>query len=106
MRFLTAYVLLSILTLAVLFAVPAKAIEQEQDVKLMASAPATTDRLLSAPHTGSTICDLPDRTLVRFLKRANHGPHKFAKVEVLAGDCVGNQGFVPWLSLDPKPQIE
>lgn len=72
----------------------------------MASVPGGTGRLLTAPHTGKIICDLADTTPVLFFTQANHGPHKYARVEVLEGGCVGKQGYLSWGSLDPEPTAD
>ena len=69
-----------------------------------ASDPSATVPLLTAPHTGKNICDIADSTRVAFIKRADHGPHKFANVEVLDGDCAGQDGYVGWHYLDPEPR--
>lgn len=76
----------------------------EEAVKVKASSPDAEVNLLTAPHTGKTICALSDATPLTFFQRADHGPHKFAKVEVLAGDCAGKTGYISWFALDPKPK--
>jgi len=68
------------------------------------SAPSENVTLLSAPHVGKRLCDLPHASTVRFVERANHGPHKFAKVEVLERNCAGVVGYLAWSTLDPRPQ--
>ncbi len=94
---------LSGIIVAVLIGSPADARSKEQILRVKASDPAGTIGLLTAPQTGKKICDLPGSTPIKYFKRSNHGPHKFAKVEVLDGACAGKQGYVPWLSLDPEP---
>ena len=89
-----------------LVGLPADGWSNEQILSAKPSNPAATVRLLTAPHTGKKICDISDSTPLKFFKRANHGPHKFAKVEVLEGACIGKRGYVPLLSLDPQPQID
>ncbi len=96
--------ILSGMIVAVLIGSPTDARSKEQILRVKASDPAATIRLLTAPHTGNRICDIPGSTLIKFFKRSNHGPHKFAKVEVLEGACAEQQGYVPWRSLDPEPQ--
>jgi hypothetical protein len=91
---------------AALVGLPADGWSNEQILGAKASNPAATVRLLTAPHTGKKICDISDSTPLKFFKRADHGPHKFAKVEVLEGACAGKQGYVPLSSLDPQPQID
>ena len=83
---------------------PTDVLSKEQIFRVEASDPAAAIRLLTAPHAGRKICDIASSTPVKYFKRANHGPHRFAKVEVLEGDCAEKQGFVPWRSLDPEPQ--
>ena len=95
---------LSGIIVAVLIGSPTDAWSKEQILRVKASDPAATIRLLTAPHTGEKICDIPGSTPIKFFKRSNHGPHKFAKVEVLEGACAEKHGYVPWLSLDPEPQ--
>jgi hypothetical protein len=75
----------------------------EQTVHIRSLNPGTITSLLNAPHSGDKICDLADATTVSFIQRADHGPHKFAKIEVLDGDCSGLQGYVAWRTLDPEP---
>ena len=94
---------LSGIIIAVLIGSPTDARSKEQILRVKASDPAAMIGLLTAPHTGSKICDIPGSTPIKFFKRSNHGPHKFAKVEVLDGACAGKRGYVPWLSLDPEP---
>ncbi len=94
---------LSGIIVAVSIGSPTDARSKEQILKVKASDPAATIRLLTAPHTGNRICDIPGSTPIKFFKRSNHGPHKFAKVEVLEGACAGKQGYVPWRALDPEP---
>lgn len=78
----------------------------EQQLQAKASDPAATVRLLTAPHTGRTICNIADSTQLKFFRRAKHGPHRYAEVEVLQGDCAGERGYVPLRSLDPQPRAE
>jgi hypothetical protein len=75
----------------------------EERVHIRSLTPGTATSLLDAPHSGARICDLADATAVVFLQRADHGPHKFARIEVLDGDCSGQQGYVAWRTLDPEP---
>ncbi len=82
----------------------ASAAPAEETVKVKASSPEATVNLLTAPHTGKTICALGNATPLTFFQRANHGPHKFAKVEVLEGACAGKTGYISWFALDPKPE--
>ena len=95
---------LSGIIIVVLIGSPADARSQEQILRVVASDPAATIGLLTAPHTGKNMCDIAHSTPIKFFKRANHGPHKFAKVEVLEGACAGQLGYVLWRSLDPEPQ--
>jgi hypothetical protein len=88
----------------VLIGASSEAWSNEQILRVVARDPSAAIRLLTAPHTGKKICDLQSSTSIKFLTRANHGPHKFAKVEVLEGACVGKLGYVPWSSLDPEPR--
>ena len=97
------FVLIGIIV-AVLIGSPTDARSAEQILGVKASDPAAAIQLLTAPHTGQKICDIQGSTPIKFFKRANHGPHKFAKVEVLEGVCAGKQGYVPWRSLDPEPR--
>ena len=99
-------VLLSGLILAALTALPPDVRATDEVVSVKASDPAATVPLLTAPHTGKNICDLVDSTQVTFIKRADHGPHKFASVKVLDGACAGQDGYVGWHYLDPEPQEE
>jgi hypothetical protein len=39
----------------------------------------------SAPHTGKKMCEVPASTPIRFINRASHGPHHYARVEVNRG---------------------
>jgi hypothetical protein len=91
---------------AVLVGLPADVWSKEQILSAKASNSTTTVRLLTAPHTGKKICDIADSTLLKFFNRVDHGPHRYAKVEVLEGACAGKQGYVPLLSLDPQPQTD
>lgn len=79
-------------------------LQAEEEVKVKASSPEATVNLLTAAHTGKTICALENATPLTFIQRADHGPHKFAKVEVLEGDCAGKTGYISWFALDPKPK--
>ena len=76
----------------------------EQLLKAKASSPGGTIKLLTAPHIGKKVCDIADATALKFFKHANHGPHKYAQVEAIEGDCAGKQGYIPLRSLDPQPQ--
>jgi hypothetical protein len=91
---------------AALVGFPADGWSNEQILSVKASDPVATVRLLTAPHTGKKICDISDSTSLKFFKRANHGPHRFAEVEVLEGTCAGKRGYVPLRSLDPQPQAD
>lgn len=75
----------------------------EPQYVLSAAAPATSVTLLSAPHVGKQLCEATGLTPVRFVKRSNHGPHRYALVRVLSGDCAGVEGYVPWRSVRPEP---
>ncbi len=77
---------------------------QEQVVLVKSSTPGQPVKLLTAPHTGEAICQIEDEMPVSFIKRANHGPHKYAKVQVQDGACAGEEGYVAWTTLDPKPE--
>ena len=92
--------------LVALVGLPADGWSKEQILSAKASNPAATIGLLTAPHTGKKVCDISDSTALKFFKRANHGPHRYAKVEVLEGTCAGKRGYVPLLSLDPQPRID
>ena len=89
---------------AVLLGSPTAARSSEAVLGLKPAEPAATVWMLSAPHTGKKICDVPTSTPIRFNARASHGPHHYARVEVLEGDCAGKQGYVPWITLEPEPQ--
>lgn len=91
---------------AVLVGLSADGWSAEQILSAKASSPAATVKLLTAPHTGKKICDISDSAPLKFFNRADHGPHKYAKVEVLEGTCAGKQGYVPLLSLDPQPRTD
>ena len=97
-------ILLSGMIFAVLVASLTDVHAAEQILRVKTSDPAATTPLLSAPHTGKNICDIPDSTRVKFIRRSDHGPHKFASVQVLDGDCAGQDGYVGWSYLDPEPQ--
>ncbi|HKY95236.1 MAG TPA: hypothetical protein VJL84_08015 [Kiloniellales bacterium] len=95
-------------TLALLALLPALLLAAPQqawsaDTVVKASEPATSVSLLSAPHVGKTLCDVPGGTPVTFLARAPHGPHLYARIVVLEGGCAGQEGYVPWMTLDPEP---
>ncbi len=62
--------------------------------------------MLTAPHVGEKVCQVPASTKVRAIAGARHGPHHYAKIEVLEGDCSGEEGYVPWSTLEPKPELE
>lgn len=89
---------------AALMGSPTETQSKEQILKVTALHPSTTISLLTAPHTGKKICDIASSTSVIFFDRANHGPHKFARVEILEGACAGQRGYVAWASLDPEPR--
>jgi len=78
----------------------------EQRLSAKASDPGATVRLLTAPHTGRKICDIADSTPLKFFRRAKHGPHRYAEVEVLEGACAGQRGYVPLRSLEPQPAAD
>jgi hypothetical protein len=99
---LTSFVLAG-LSVAILLDSPMAAQSKEPAVILRPPEPAATVWMLSAPHTGKKTCEVPASTPIRFIGRANHGPHRYARVEVLEGDCAGEQGYVPWTTLDPEP---
>jgi len=88
----------------VLLGSPASAQSGETIVKVMPEEPATAVWVLAAPHIGKKICQVPTSTRIRFIAHARHGPHQFARVEVLEGECAGSEGYVPWSTLQPKPQ--
>lgn len=92
------------LVAAVLLAPPTDARSSETVLTVKPLEPATTVWMLSAPHVGKKTCEVQASTPIRFITRARHGPHRYARVEVLEGDCAGEQGYVPWTSLEPKPQ--
>jgi hypothetical protein len=96
------FVSIGIIT-AVLIGSPIQTQSKEQLLKVTALHPATTISLLTAPQIGKKICDIASSTSIKFFNRANHGPHKFARVEILEGACAGEQGYVAWVSLDPQP---
>lgn len=92
----------SLLVAAVVLSITATshlAMAEEDRRSVREAADGVGVNLLTAPHTGSLICTLAHGTAVAFLNPANHGPHKFAKVDVLEGDCAGRQGYVPLQSL-------
>lgn len=82
---------------------PANAQSGENIVKGMPEEPATAVWMLAAPHVGKKICEVQAETPLRFIAHARHGPHQFARVEVLEGDCAGKEGYVPRSILEPKP---
>jgi len=86
------------------FTAAASGQSSEALVKVIAKEPATAVWMLAAPHIGKRICQVQTSTLIRFIAHARHGPHQFARVEVLEGECAGKQGYVPWSVLQPKPQ--
>jgi hypothetical protein len=92
------------LVAAALLGSPRDARSSEAVLTLRPGEPAATVRMLSAPHTGKRICEVPASTPIRFIKRASHGPHHYARVEVLEGDCAGKQGYIPWTTLEPEPR--
>ncbi len=96
--------LLSGIVCAALTGLPTDARSTEQVVRVKTSDPVATVPLLTAPDTGKNICDMPDSTRVMFIRRSDHGPHKFASVEVLDGNCAGQDGYVGWHYLDPEPR--
>ncbi len=96
--------LTAVLTCFAIAAMASGALGQDQAVQVKASSPDATVKLLTAPHTGQTICELTDGTPLTFVKRADHGPHKFAKVDILEGSCGGKTGYIFWFALDPKPE--
>ncbi|MDH3690588.1 MAG: hypothetical protein OEU36_14130 [Gammaproteobacteria bacterium] len=59
--------------------------------------------LLSAPHTGSPLCEAAPGTRVRFIQPVRHGPHKYGLVQVLEGICAGVEGFAPWNHIANDP---
>ena len=79
--------------MAVLVGLSADGWSNEQILSAKASSPAATVNLLTAPHTGNKICDTSELTPLKFFNRADNGPHKYAKVEVLEGTCAGKQGY-------------
>ena len=92
------------LVAALLLGAPRDARSSETVLTLRPVAPAATVWMLSAPHIGKKTCEVPASTPIRFLTRASHGPHHYARVEVLEGDCAGKQGYVPWTTLEPEPR--
>jgi len=91
--------------IAILFVTAAaRAQSSEALVKVIAEEPAMAVWMLAAPHIGKKICQVQTSTRIRFIAHARHGPHQFARVEVLEGECAGKQGYVPWSTLQPKPQ--
>lgn len=74
----------------------------EEETRIVrTSGPESPAALLSAPHVGASLCDVADRTPVLFLRSARHGPHTYAEVKVLDGDCEGQQGYLPSQVLHP-----
>lgn len=92
------------LVAVVLLASPADVRPEEAESTLQSAETVATVGLLTAPHTGKKMCEVPASTPVRFISRASHGPHRYARVEVLEGDCAGMLGYVPWGTLDPEPR--
>lgn len=88
----------------VLLGATANAQSSDAIVKVIPEETATAAWMLTAPHIGKKICEVPASTPIRFIAHARHGPHRFARVEVLEGDCAGRQGYVPWSTLEPKPK--
>ena len=80
---------------------PGTGAAQEETRIVRTSGPDSPAALLSAPHVGASLCDVADRTPVRFLRSARHGPHSYAEVKVLDGDCEGQQGYLPSQVLHP-----
>ena len=78
----------------------------EQIVTVKTSSPEDTVAMQTAPHVGDTICELPRGAILKFLSSRSHGPHRFAKVEVLAGDCAGEQGYIPLSAIDPSGESD
>jgi len=99
-----APVFLAGLVAVVLLGSPTNSRASETIVTLMPVEPATTVWMLAAPHIGKKMCEVPGSAKIRFIARANHGPHRYARIEVLEGDCAGKQGYVPWSTVDPEPQ--
>ncbi len=93
-----------LLALACLLSPAGDAHSEAETVRVKTSAPGGTAPLLSAPHTGKTLCEIADGTPVAFVRRADHGPHRFAEVQVKEGDCAGVEGYVSWTALDPRPE--
>ena len=89
---------------AVLLGSPTAARSSEAVLTLRPVGSGATVWMISAPHTGEEICEVPASTPIRFIARANHGPHHYARVEVLEGDCAGKLGYVPWTTLEPDPR--
>lgn len=95
---------LSGIIFSILIGSPTDVWSKEQILKVKASDPTSTISLLTAPHTGKKICDLQSSTTIKYFKRSDHGPHKYARVKVLEGACAEKQGYVSWFFLDPEPQ--
>lgn len=91
---------------ATLIGLPDQLQATESEFTLQPAKPATAVWMLSAPHTGARLCEVSASTPVRFVKRASHGPHHYAQVDVLKGSCAGQQGYVPWTTLAPEPQVK
>ena len=73
-------------------------------VTVQPQEPAKAVWLLSAPHIGDRICEVPASTPIRFIAPARHGSHRYARVEVLEGACAGEEGYVPASTLESGPQ--
>ena len=99
-----APIFLAGLVAVILLGVPTNLRASETIANLMPVEQATTVWILAAPHIGRKLCQVPGSTKIRFIARANHGPHRYARIEVLEGDCAGTQGYVPWSTIDPEPQ--
>ena len=92
------------LVAAVLLGSPTATRSSEAVLTLRPTEPGATVWMLSAPQTGKRMCEVPASTPIKFMARARHGPHHYARVEVLEGDCAGKQGYVPWTTLEPEPR--
>ena len=92
------------LVAAVLLGSPTGVQSGEAVLTLRPTEPAGTVWILSAPHIGKKMCEVPAATRIRFITRASHGPRHYARVEVLEGDCAGKQGYAPWATLEPEPR--
>jgi hypothetical protein len=103
-RYRSAPLLFAGLFAAAVLGAPTIARPSDATVTLEPAAPAATVWMLSAPHTGRRLCEVTASTPVRFVARAKHGPHRYARVEVLEGECAGMEGYVPWATLEPEPR--